>query len=569
MTAPAMATTANVSLALREHALRSPERDAIVVEREPSRFRDPGPERVTFAELERRVDAIARGLGARGIRSGDRVSLFVHPGVDLIAITHALFRLGAVPVLIDPGMGRKSLLACVERMAPRALIAVPRAHVARTLFPRAFRSVELSIAVARRPLKVLGAPLTLAMLERDHAAASEPLELAPTAPDDLAAILFTSGSTGPPKGVEYTHANFLAQLDALRELYDLRAGEVDVACFPLFALFDNALGMTSVFPVMDPSRPAACDPALVYAAIERHRATMTFGSPAIWARVLPWMEREGKSFTTLRRLTIAGAPVPPSLSEPLAARLAPGGEVHTPYGATESLPVASLSTAETPRVRRAMMSGAGTCVGRLAPGVRVAILPIDYGELGPSDLARALPPGEIGMPDVIGEICVQSAQTTRAYAEAKRATRLAKIVDADGATWHRMGDVGYVDAEGRLWFCGRKSHRLETADGPLFPVPIENAFGALPGVKRVALVGLGAPGAEEPALVVELAPDASRRDALAHVARRRARLEAAGDLLHAHPLRAVLIHKGFPVDVRHNAKIHRLALKRWAEERLA
>jgi acyl-CoA synthetase (AMP-forming)/AMP-acid ligase II len=302
---------------------------------------------------------------------------------------------------------------------------------------------------------------------------------------------------------------------------------------------------------------------------------MAFGSPAIWARVLPWMERSGRRFTTLRRLTTAGAPVPPWLAERLAALLPAGGEVHTPYGATESLPVASISTAEIPRVRRAVESGAGTCVGRLAPGVRCAIVPIDDEELDGAALAR--PPGAT---DAVGEICVSSPQTTRAYADEPRATRLAKIAAADGATWHRMGDVGYLDGDGRLWFCGRKAHRLETARGPLHPVPVENAFGSLPGVRRVALVGIGARGAEKPALIVELEPGeldwlgavglgAARRDALAAVERRRARLEAPGGLLHATPLCAVLVHRAFPVDVRHTAKIDRPALKRWAERRLA
>jgi acyl-CoA synthetase (AMP-forming)/AMP-acid ligase II len=561
MTSGTDVAPANVSLALRVHARAAPERTAIATAR---------GERASFAELERRIDAIARGLAARGVARGDRVSLFVRPGVELIAVTHALFRLGAVPVLIDPGMGRRSLLACVERMAPRALIAVPRAHVARALFPRAFRSVDLAVTVGRRPLRVLGAPLTLAAVERTG---DEPFPLASTGPDDLAAILFTSGSTGPPKGVEYTHGNFLAQLAALRALYDLRAGEVDVACFPLFALFDNALGMTSVFPELDPSRPAACDPAKVFAAIEEHRATTTFGSPAIWRRVLPWMEREGRRFATLTRLTIAGAPVPPALCERLAALLPAGGEVHTPYGATESLPVASISSAELPRVRRAVERGAGTCVGRLAPGVACAVIPVTDDPVGPEALERSLPAG------TVGEICVQSAQTTRAYAGEPAATRLAKIAashdgegDAEGGTvWHRMGDLGYLDADGRLWFCGRKAHRIETAAGPLYPVPVENAFLGLPGVHRTALVGVGVRGAERPVLVVELDPEqeAPRRDALAAVARRRAELEREGGLLAATPLAAVLVHRGFPVDVRHNAKIHRLALKRWAEGRLA
>ncbi|MEM7307538.1 MAG: fatty acid CoA ligase family protein [Planctomycetota bacterium] len=536
------AAPVNVTMHLRRHAGESPARVAV-------RAQD-GSE-VTFEELERRSDAIARGLRAKGLGHGDRVSLFVHAGPDLIAVTHALFRLGAVPVLIDPGMGRKSLLSCVERMQPRALIAVPRAHVARLLFPRAFRSVELLVTVGRR---VGWGGSTLGEVERY---ADEPFDAHPTSADDEAAILFTSGSTGPPKGVTYTHGNFEAQLVALRDLYDLRPGEVDVACFPLFALFDNALGMTSVFPAMDPSRPGTCDPAKIVAAIEESGATFAFGSPAIWRRVLPWMRREVRRFRTLRRLTIAGAPVPPQLAQGLRDLLPEGGDVHTPYGATESLPVASISGAEIAALRPRVEGGAGNCVGRPAPGAEVRIIAITDEPLARLSDARELAPGEHG------EICVRGAVVTHEYKHEPGATALAKMHGPDGEVWHRMGDVGYVDAEGRLWFCGRKSHRLETTAGPLFPVPIENLFLDLPGVHRAAVVGVGPRGSERPVLIIEPEPDARRADVLARVEARRAERGAAA------PIEAVLFHGSFPVDVRHNAKIHRLALKAWAERKLA
>jgi acyl-CoA synthetase (AMP-forming)/AMP-acid ligase II len=536
------AEPANVSLALRAHARAAPERLAVV---------EPGGRALAFGALERRADALARGLSALGLRPGDRASLFVPAGADLIAVTHALFRVGAVPVLIDPGLGRKQLLACVERVAPRALIAVPRAHAARLLFPRAFRSVELPIAVGRG-MGFGAAPL--AALERPG---PEPFEPFAAGPDDDAAILFTSGSTGPAKGAVYTHGNFAAQLAALRELYALAPGEVDAACFPLFALFDHALGMTAVFPELDPSRPAACDPRKVAGAIESSGATFSFGSPAIWRRVLPWMQAEGRRFGALRRIAIAGAPVPPALVEGLRALLPPGGEVYTPYGATESLPVASIGGAELAGLRARTEAGAGTCLGRPAPGARVCAIRIDDGALERFDAALLVPDGEVG------ELCVQGPATTRSYAGEPGLTALAKLADPRGGFWHRLGDLGYADRDGRLWFCGRKAHRLETAAGMLFPVQVENAFLGVPGAARTALVGVGPRGAQRPVLVVEPEPGAARAQVLAEVERRRRERAAAA------PITAVLLHRAFPVDVRHNAKIDRLALKAWAEGRLA
>ncbi len=531
------AESANVSRHLAARAEEHPERCAV---------RAADGRALTFAEMEARVRRIGGGLRRLGLERGERACLFVPPGPDLIAITYALQRIGAVPVLIDPGMGRRNLLASVERIRPRALIAVPRAHVARRLFPRSFRSVELLVTVGRR---LAWGGTTLADLERSGGDAL-PGE---TAPDDEAAVLFTSGSTGPPKGVAYTHGNFEAQLAALRELYDLRPGETDVACFPLFALFDNALGMTSVFPELDPSRPGRCDPAKVFGAVEASGATFTFGSPAIWRRVLPWARANGRRFATLRRITIAGAPVPPPLVAGLRELLPAGGDVHTPYGATEALPVANVSGAElADGLAARTLAGEGTCVGFPAPGVDVRAIRITDDAIARWSDDLEVPRGELG------ELCVRSPVVTREYKFEPGPTAAAKIA-GDAGLWHRMGDVGYVDGDGRIWFCGRKAHRLETEDGLLMPVPVENVYNPTPGVHRTALVGVGPRGSERPVLVVEPEPRSSRRELPPRLREPRPHSDRVTDFL---------FHPAFPVDVRHNAKIHREELKRWAERKL-
>lgn len=534
----------NVSLELRRQAEEAPGRVAVRTFGRHART-------LTFAELEQRVDACAHALAELGLVRGERTALFVPPGPDFVALFHALLRLGALPVLIDPGMGRAALLACLARTAPSALIGVPRVHLARQLFPGPFRSVGLAVSVG--PGFGFGAHRLEPLLASRPPRSFEPVAVEA---DTLAAVLFTSGSTGPAKGVVYTHGNFAAQLATLAAHFGLEPGETDCACFPLFALFDNALGLTSVFPELDPARPGRCDPAAIHRAIEASGASFTFGSPAIWKRVVPWARANSQRFTSLRRVTIAGAPVPPSLVLELRALLPAGGEVHTPYGATEALPVTDITGAELAPLRDSIEQGAGSCVGRALPGVELALVRVTDEPLERWDPSLCVARGEPG------EVCVKGPVVTRRYLDDERATRRAKIADGS-AVWHRMGDVGRLDSDGRLWFLGRKSQRLETEHGVLYPVPLENAFDVTRGVARTALVGVGPRGAERPVLVVE---STEREHVLLPRLRQRSSELAATP--GARSIERFLFHPRFPVDVRHNAKIRREELKRWAEDEL-
>jgi acyl-CoA synthetase (AMP-forming)/AMP-acid ligase II len=521
-------------------------------------------ERTSFSELDARADAIAHGLADLGLAHGDRVALFVRPGLDLVAAVFALFRLGAVPVVADPGRGSAELARSIARVRPRAMIGVPAAHLLRKLHARELGSIELNVAVGRGWLPGVPRLDAIAKPSRGRFDAFEPAD------DAEAAILFTSGSTGPAKGVVYVHANFRAQIEALRALYGFREGEIDLACFPLFALFAPALGMACAFPRIDPRRPGDCDPAEVLSDAEASGATTTFGSPAIWRRVVPWARARGLRLSTLRRVLVAGAPVPPDLVEGLLAILPDGAEVHTPYGQTEALPLASISGAEILARRDAIAGGWGNCVGRSAPGVEIAVIRATDDPIPRWSDDLRLGDGEVG------ELCARGGVVTAAYAEDAPATAAAKILvpGAPARSWHRTGDLGYRDG-GLLWFCGRKSHRLETERGLVAPVPVENLLNRHPHVARSALVGVGPRGHETPVAVVEPRSGAMPRGRAA-----RARLaDEVLALLGARradapppapgPVARVLFHRAFPVDARHNAKIRSEELKRWAEEQRA
>lgn len=497
---------------------------------------------LTFAELEVEASATARVLLERGIHRGSRVLLMVKPGLDLIRITFALFKIGAVPVVIDPGMGIRAFLGCVRRTQPEALIGIPLAHILANVFRRSMRSLRIRIWVTGGFTKSI-----------QTAALRSPLDAVNATEEDLAAILFTSGSTGAPKGVCYAHGQFDAQVRMIREQYRIESGEVDLPMLPIFALFNPALGMTTVVPEINPSRPATVDPAKIIQAIEQNAVTNSFGSPVLWTKILRYCQKTGVRLPTVKRILMAGAPVPPSLMRDLKPFI-PNATIHTPYGATEALPVTSNDSdtilSETWEMTQ---GGAGTCVGRALPEVEIGIVAIEDGVIADGTELKFLEPG------VVGEIIVSGPVVTREYDNLPEATAASKILDSKGRFWHRMGDVGYLDADKRLWFCGRKVERVQVSGSVLYTDCCEAVFNQHPKVFRSALIGLGDPPEQRPALVVE--PDGDERPSI----------ESLKELGKKHPhtagIETFFFKKSFPVDVRHNAKIHRLSLRKEFDRR--
>jgi acyl-CoA synthetase (AMP-forming)/AMP-acid ligase II len=531
---------------------------------------------LSFAALDRESDVLARGLAAVGVCRGARAALLVKPGLEFFALTFALFKAGAVPVLIDPGIGVRNLGRCLAEAAPQAFIGIPRAELARRLLGWAKETVRVSVTVAPAtarwgivdgppPGPVVRGPLRLGLDDVRMAGWSdEPFPIVVAPPGETAAILFTSGSTGPPKGAVYTHAIFAAQVAILHELYGIEPGEIDLCTFPLFALFAPALGMTSIVPEMDATRPGRVDGAKIIEAIETFGATNLFGSPALIRRVGDFGVERAVKLPSLRRVISAGAPVPARVLERFATMLAPGVQIFTPYGATEALPVSSMgSDAILNETRNATDRGAGICLGLPVPGIRVELIRICDESIAEWSDDLAVPGG------TIGEIVVQGTVVTREYFRRPDATRLAKIAttgDPGGPVMHRMGDLGYRDNQGRLWFCGRKAHRVVTTAGTLFTIPCEAVFNTHPDVSRTALVGIGEPGAARPVLCVEPV-----RWPLSKAQRERlvADLEAIGQRYeHTRAIEIFLFHRSFPVDVRHNAKIVRERLAAWSARRV-
>ena len=506
-----------------------------------------GARTVSFASLAQDAELLAAGLRRAGLKPGERAALLVAPSRDFFACTFALFRLGAVPVLLDPGIGFKNMGRCLEGAEPAAFIGSPKAHLARVLGRWARSARILAVADGRFP----GLWST-----RELRASGAEGSFAPAAPepDSTAAVLFTSGSTGAPKGVVYTHRMFSAQLDALREMFDMWEGEASLPTFPLFALFDVALGLTAVIADMDFTRPGFVDPAKIVGPLQKRRVRQLFASPALLDRVGRYGERHGLALPDLRRVMSAGAPVPARTLGRFLKMLEPGVQIFTPYGATEALPVAAIGSAEILGETAALAArGRGVCVGRPAAGADVAVVAVSDAPIPEWSESLRVRPG------AVGEIVVKGPVVSRGYFRRPEADAAAKIADG-AAVRHRMGDLGYVDESGRLWFCGRKSQRVRTEDGELHTISVEGVFNAHPSVRRTALVAVG----REPVLCVELEPEtrASREQLTREL------LALGGRHRPAERIKTVLYHPSFPVDIRHNAKISREKLAAWAKKEL-
>ncbi len=575
MTAPNLI---NISSYLVDMAARQPNTDALLTSPRRDSHGKLSYIHTTYRQLNDESDSLAEGLACLGITQGTRTALLLKPGIDFFVVTFALFKLGAIPVLIDPGIGLKNFGKCLEQAQPNAFIGIPLAHLLRRLLGWYKKTIKFNITtgtfggIALQKLKrPRGSKLPFFGLQSLDA------NLQTSRP---AAILFTSGSTGPAKGVLYTHANFQAQIDALKAIYNIEPGEIDLATFPLFALFGPALGMTTVLPDMNFTRPGFVDPKNIIDPIQQLNITNMFGSPALIERVGRFGSQHNIKLPSLRRVISAGAPASAPSLERFSTMLSRDTQIFTPYGATEALPVASIGSHEIlTHTRQLTDTGHGVCVGTPAPNIQVRIIKITDTPIPTWSNDLELPQGQIG------EIIVQGPAVTTEYFHRPDATALAKIVvptpSSGVATkgtpdpsstpievtnfYHRMGDCGYLDPQGRLWFVGRKSQRVRLATGDLHSIPVEAIFNTHPNVRRSALVGVSRADKIAPVVCIEL----DRTVPAIHPARLKGDLHTlAGSSSTAILVMEFLLHPSFPVDIRHNAKINRELLAQWAQRKL-
>lgn len=511
------------------------------------------PQSLSWSELGQRVNALAAGLAQIGVKSGDRVNLLVPPGIELTSLIYACLRLGAVIVVADAGLGTKGLGRAIRGAGPSYLIGINRALTgAKLLNWPGTRIAAQELSASKRAL--LGVQYTVPqLLEAGGKSDVSGSSFTPASPDADAAVLFTSGSTGPAKGVVYTHRQLAAMRDTLRETYNLKAGSALVAGFAPFALLGPALGATSVTPDMDVTAPRTLTAVALANAAAAVNATTVFASPAALANVLETrheLDRTQQSvLNDVALMLSAGAPIP----EPLLAKvqeLVPNARVHTPYGMTEALPVTDIDLAGI----RAAGAGNGVCVGTAVAGAQVAIAPLDSDGLAGNE--------PLTVANQTGEILVRAPHVKDRYDR----LWITEQVSVSIPGWHRTGDVGHLDDSGRLWVEGRLGHVLHTATGSKTPVAAEQAAEAVPGTGRAAVVGVGPAGTQAAVVVMETVPPARRAGPATAQLAHQVRSAVASTGL---DVSAVLVVPDLPTDIRHNSKIDRAALAQWATTTLA
>ena len=513
------------------------------------------PVKITYKDLEKEVDRYSFGFESAGIKNRTLTILMVPVGPEFFIITFALLRVGAIPVMIDPGMGIKALLKSFKDLKAEAFIGIPRAHLLRFIRPSVFKTVKVKINIGLF-IPFGGDRIKNILTDNPEKFKTQTVDYKSTA-----AIFFTSGSTGPAKGVVYTAGMLNSQIQVTKTQFNIGSEEIDLCTFPLLGLFAICHGNSSVIADMNMVHPAKLNPDKIIKNINDFECTQMFGSPMVLNKLSHYGSENRVRLPSLRRIISAGAPVHRNILESFSKLIENEAIIHTPYGATEALPVTDINSSEL------LNSGSGEkenengiCIGYPINGLDLKIIKITDNQILDWDDAVQATENEIG------EIVVKGPWVSTEYFNNHEANSLAKISDsADQTIWHRMGDLGRIDGQDRLWFYGRKSQRVITTKGTLFTIPCEAVFNKHLLVSRSALVGIPdvASGFKKPVICILLIKGNHPNKKLS-----RELLEYGSESNLTKEISDILFLKNFPVDPRHNAKIFREKLARWAEKKL-
>ncbi|MDR1590544.1 MAG: AMP-binding protein [Puniceicoccales bacterium] len=527
----------NLTECIKQYATTMPTADAIIEMKRRGK-RAVIRRCLSYGELDLRIDQYVSKFSQKGIQKGSRVLMLLSPNVEMVYTFFALIRMGAIPILIDSGMGSRAFIRLANFSKPDFIIC--SRWVKWLIVGHIFNIKGKPIVVQRPFAKKQTANTTLQDMD----------------PEDTVAILFTSGSTGAAKGVVYKQRNFAAQLNKLRLTYKLLPHARDVTFLPAFMFFNPMFGRTLIIPDMDFSHPAKLHLPSIIETIVNNCATSSFASPILWDKISEYCLEHEIKIRSLEQIFLAGVSATTRVLENIQG-IAPNAKIFTPYGATECLPICSISADEIlGEIRPLQENGAGTCIGTPVDGIEVRIIRPENGVVSTIDDHNLLPLG------YTGEIVVSGSNVTEFYDQLPDQTKLAKIFQ-DEKVWHRTGDLGFFDQKGRIWFCGRKIERIISQDGEeYYPDCIEPLFHKHPAVERAALIKLVKRGTIFPAIVILPKVGCYPFFPWQRWIFRRELRKLAKKFPKTVPITRFFFCRKLPVDPRHNAKIHRLKLSK-------
>ena len=487
----------------------------------------------TFSEIEKASSRAARSLSQVGLCAGDAVLVFQPMCADLYIALLAIFRLKLMAVFIDPSAGKKHIERCCKRIAPKALIATPKAHVLQLRIP-ALRRIPIKFSTGFR------LPGTQSWDRWKQCPENGDIE--PCEHNTPALITFTSGSTGEPKVAVRTHGFLLAQHGVLTKELRLRHEDTVLGTLPIFVLSHLGSGIASLMPHADLRRPGFIAAGPIIRQIQKHKVTHIEASPALFERIVRYCQTHRISLPGLKKILTGGGPVFPRLLDQLQ-HLAPRAEIVAVYGSTEAEPIAQISrNVMSDEDRQSMTCGKGLLAGEPIKDIHLRIIPDRWGApidplSRPQFEALCLPTGKVGEIVVSGDHVLSGYWKGQGNSETK--------FNASGAIWHRTGDAGYLDRKGRLWLLGRCMARIEDQHGILYPFAVESAVSQYPNIRRSACVAYK----DRRTLTIDPDHPVSSSD----VAALKAKLSWA-------EIDRIVALKQIPVDPRHNAKIDYPAL---------
>jgi len=493
---------------------------------------------MTFGDLLESINAYQAGLKSQGFNTGDRVILFFPPNIELYCLVIAMLASGIVPVFIDTGMGLKKVLMAIKDSRAKAIISVDKLLKMRLILPtlwgKQLYSVDSKKRFGIRPLTSL------------RMATNETMPLVDCTLEQHGIISFTSGSTGRPKGADRTHFSLIQQHKAIRHDWPDQPDDVLMPAFPVAVLHNLCCGIPTVLPAMNFRAPAAVESKRIIQQIEAMAITGLAGAPAYLWRIATEINRKKINFSNIRTVIVGGAPVQPSLCRELRAAF-PQARVDVIYGSTESEPISYVSVDEV--LATDLDKYQGYLVGKPVEIAKVEIvkLPEELSKI--SDITLA--PYRVD-PQLVGEILVCGPHVLRAYVDNPEATKENKLPAPNGEVWHRTGDTGYFDEQGRIWLTGRSKDVVIMGGKRVQPYPLERQVMDIPGIERAALVN--APKVKSTILAVSFQKQVEISNLYQQIDEQVKNLGFEG-------IEIKLMNK-IPVDGRHNSKTDRALLRK-------